>query len=389
MYKLSKALFALFMINYIWLNRTIGTPSWLNYVLVIGFTLTVLLSSPDFSLHGRMLFKLNKYFGYWAIFTIYVLLSGFFVAKNFSIVLKQGAFLIEILLIMEYVSHVSERDGSLKFFFQVFIAVSALYTLSMLRSGVIHSRSGRLYLSEGSNPNSDGIVLAFGVYSTLKLIDFKRLGNIIPLFALSIIEFYGIFLTGSRKALILAAIFFVFSFFRIWNLRKEMSGKAKTFLAVVSLVAIVFGVVWMIPVYMRSSAFQRMQLADVGMKDRWDIAYDALRVFYQHPFFGVGINNYKLYSSFGLYAHSTIPELLAGTGIIGLILFFLPYFSVLNSLLKKRVIRIDRVEILRLLACIMAVSIVMIIPYGLPLSFFSVLLFMETDLAEKRSGQEI
>jgi O-antigen ligase len=385
MYKLSKALFALFMINYIWLSRTIGAPSWLNYVLVAGFTVTGLLSSRDFSLHGRMLLRLNKYFRYWALFVIYVLLTGFIVAKDFSIVLSQVTFLIEVLLIMEYVSLVSEKEGSLKFFYQVFMVVSALYTLSMLRSGVVHSRSGRLYLSESSNPNSDGIILAFGVYSTLKLIDFKRLGNLIPLFALSIIEFYGIFLTGSRKALILAAIFFVFSFFRIWNLSKEMSGKAKTFLAVVSLVAIVFGVVWMIPVYMRSSAFQRMQLADVGMKDRWDIAYDALRVFYQHPFFGVGINNYKLYSSFGLYAHSTIPELLAGTGIIGLILFFLPYFSVLNSLLKKSVTRIDRVEIWRLLICIMAVSIVMIIPYGLPLSFFSVLLFMETDLAKKRS----
>lgn len=389
MYKLSKALFALFMINYIWLSRTIGAPSWLNYVLVAGFTVTGLLSYHSFSLHGRILLRLNKYIRYWATFVIYVLLTGFIVAKDFSIVLSQVTFLIEVLLIMEYVSLVAESEGSLKFFYQVFMVVSALYTFSMLRSGVIHSRSGRLYLSESSNPNSDGIILAFGVYSSLKLIDFKRLGNLVPLFALSIIEFYGIFLTGSRKALILAVVFFIFSFLRIWNLRKEMSGKAKAFLAAVSIVAIVFAVVWMIPVYMRSSAFQRMQLADVGMRVRWNIAYDALRVFFQHPLFGVGINNYKLYSSFGLYAHSTIPELLSGTGAIGLILFFSPFFSVLNSLLKKRMVRIDRVEIWRLLICIMAVSVVMIIPYSLPLSFFSVLLFMETDLANKRASQEI
>lgn len=388
MYKLSKALFALFMINYIWFSRTFSIPSWTNYILIVGFTVTGVLSSGDFFNQKKVFLKLNKYFMYWSVFVIYVLVSGIFVAKNYSIVLNHVSLLLEVLLVLLYVGFIAETEGTLRFFYQVFMVIAAIYTLSLLRNGVMNSRSGRLYLSETSNPNSDGIVLAFGVYSTLKLIDLKKPANLVPLLALSVVEFYGIFLTGSRKALILAAVFFVFSLLRTWNRRKELSDSTKIFLGLVFIVIIAFGVLWMLPAYMSSSAFSRMQDADVGINDRWNIALDALRVFSQHPFFGVGINNYKLYSSYGLYAHSTIPELLSGTGIIGTILFFIPYFSVFYSLLKKNMAGIDRVEIWGLLLCIMAISFVLIIPYGMPLSFFSILLFFQTDLAIKKAADE-
>lgn len=388
MYKLSKALFALFMINYIWFSRAFSIPSWTNYILIVGFTVTGVLSSGDFFNQKKVFLKLNKYFMYWSVFVIYVLVSGIVVAKNYSIVLNQVSFLLVVLLVLLYVGFIAETEGTLRFFYQVFMVIAAIYTLSLLRNGVMNSRSGRLYLSETSNPNSDGIVLAFGVYSTLKLIDLKKPANLVPLLALSVVEFYGIFLTGSRKALILAAVFFVFSLLRTWNRRKELSDSTKIFLGLVFIVIIAFGVLWMLPAYMSSSAFSRMQDADVGINDRWDIAIDALRVFSQHPFFGVGINNYKLYSSYGLYAHSTIPELLSGTGIIGTILFFIPYFSVFYSLLKKNMAGIDRAEIWGLLLCIMAISFVLIIPYGMPLSFFSILLFFQTDLAIKKAADE-
>lgn len=384
MYKLSKALFALFMINYIWFSRTEGGPAWMKIFLALGFTITGLLSAEGFTKRRSITFKLDKYLTHLAVFTLYVLMTGVFVARDVSIVISQTMFLVQILLILMYVNQVGEREGSLRFFYQVFMLVSALYTFSMLRNGVTHARSGRLYLSESSNPNSDGIIIAFGVYSSLKLIDFKKMGNLVPLFAFSIVEFYAIFLTGSRKALILAAAFFVFSFLKVWNIRRELSSVAKTFLTVVAIVSVAFGVLWLLPVYLSSSAYLRMQRADVGMQDRWKIAYDALIVFSKHPLFGVGINNYKLYSSVGMYAHSTIPELLAGTGLLGTTLFFVPYFSVLNSLLKKRMSRIDRIENWRLLICILAVSIVMIIPYGMPLSFFSVIMFVETYFAVNR-----
>ena len=388
MYKLSKALFALFMINYIWFSRAFSIPSWTNYILIVGFTVTGVLSSGDFFNQKKVFLKLNKYFMYWSVFVIYVLVSGIFVAKNYSIVLNHVSLLLEVLLVLLYVGFIAETEGTLRFFYQVFMVIAAIYTLSLLRNGVMNSRAGRLYLSETSNPNSDGIVLAFGVYSTLKLIDLKKPANLVPLLALSVVEFYGIFLTGSRKALILAAVFFVFSLLRTWNRRKELSDSTKIFLGLVFIVIIAFGVLWMLPAYMSSSAFSRMQDADVGINDRWNIALDALRVFSQHPFFGVGINNYKLYSSYGLYAHSTIPELLSGTGIIGTILFFIPYFSVFYSLLKKNMAGIDRVEIWGLLLCIMAISFVLIIPYGMPLSFFSILLFFQTDLAIKKAADE-
>ena len=121
----------------------------------------------------------------------------------------------------------------------------------------------------------------------------------------------------------------------------------------------------------------------MGMKDRWIIAVDAFRVFLLHPIFGVGIDNYSLYSSFGLYAHSTILELLAGTGIFGTILFLCPYFSVIKTLFNHSIKKSIRMDLFELFFCLFALSTVMIIPYGMPLSFFSIILFAETDRAKR------
>ena len=386
MYRLSKIFFVIFIFNYIWLTRMTTVPSLVNYISVAGFTLTGTFLSKDSPFKGNGV-RLNKYSRFWTLFTLWALATGFFVAKDFSVVLNQVKFLVEVLLVMEYVRIVGKRDGSLVFFHSVFVAVSIIYVTSMLTGGIVHSKAGRLYLSETSNPNSDAMVLAFGIYSSLRLLDFKRITYLVPLLSISILELYGIFLTGSRKALLIALFFLVFFFFKIWRIRRELSNISKAFVYSISFIVVIVSIKWLVPVYMTSSASQRMQVADVGVLDRWDIASDALSVFGQHPLLGVGLNNYKFYNSFELYSHSTLPELLAGTGIIGAILFFIPYLFVAKSLIFDPMRRVDRIEFLKLIISLLASSTVMIIPYGMTLSFFSALLFVEIILVNDQKNK--
>ena len=55
---------------------------------------------------------------------------------------------------------------------------------------------------------------------------------------------------------------------------------------------------------------------------------EAFNVFADSPFIGKGLDNFRLFSASGLYAHSNYLELLADTGIIGFILFYMVYIMV-------------------------------------------------------------
>ena len=70
-------------------------------------------------------------------------------------------------------------------------------------------------------------------------------------------------------------------------------------------------------------------LSSYGLVDDW------LGLFYQSPITGVGVNNPSVYTFFlygkeNYYLHNNYIELLAGTGIIGLIgvLFYVFVYSI-------------------------------------------------------------
>ncbi|MBD8591099.1 O-antigen ligase family protein, partial [Peribacillus simplex] len=55
----------------------------------------------------------------------------------------------------------------------------------------------------------------------------------------------------------------------------------------------------------------------------------AFKLFEENPIVGIGFNNYRAVSPFQTYSHSTYAEVLATTGILGTILYFIPFLSLL------------------------------------------------------------
>lgn len=64
---------------------------------------------------------------------------------------------------------------------------------------------------------------------------------------------------------------------------------------------------------------------------RYEMTIEALEIWAQHPFVGIGVDQYKNAGSFDVYAHNNYAELLSGMGLLGLAL----YYALPLALLKK------------------------------------------------------
>jgi len=89
------------------------------------------------------------------------------------------------------------------------------------------------------------------------------------------------------------------------------------------------------PFFVNSSLYWR--LSERGFlisndKARSGMYIEALKFFYDNPLFGIGFNHYRLLSIYQSYSHSTYAEILSTTGLIGSIIYFIPYLIIIYNL---------------------------------------------------------
>lgn len=73
--------------------------------------------------------------------------------------------------------------------------------------------------------------------------------------------------------------------------------------------------------------YETNTFADFAIEKRQQLKEDSLELFFSHPFLGIGLENTRVY--LGTYSHHHWIELLAGGGILALILFATPIFYTL------------------------------------------------------------
>lgn len=150
-----------------------------------------------------------------------------------------------------------------------------------------------------------------------------------------------IVISGSRKGLlaipISVAIFYFVLYFRVRG-----SGVFKT-LASAGIMVLLLGLFFAL---LASPFGHRLEVVVAGDSEssadsRWDMATAGLRLFSENPLFGIGFDRYR-YESWrygavqGAYSHSTPVEVLANTGIIGLLLYSASFFWMFRELLQAR-----------------------------------------------------
>jgi O-antigen ligase len=129
-----------------------------------------------------------------------------------------------------------------------------------------------------------------------------------------------VYYSGSKKGLVGIGLFVLF-FTRLLYLRQHSSyRKSLIILISVFLIAITGYFIYTSPFFFRVEEFGR---AETDIK-RFELAGEAIKVWlmnWKTFIMGVGYENFRLFSRYQTYAHSTPFELLASNGIVGLSLF--------------------------------------------------------------------
>lgn len=91
------------------------------------------------------------------------------------------------------------------------------------------------------------------------------------------------------------------------------------------------------------------EMVDGSTQQRMYLMQQGIQVWKEHPFLGVGWNNYRYYNDAKLYAHNNYVELLASLGIVGFLLYYAMFLRVtyiLGSALGNRRLRKEDVLLL-------------------------------------------
>lgn len=259
------------------------------------------------------------------------------------------------------------------------------------------SSSARI-ANDALNANTVGLLGANAIVMTLyyMLYDRPRWWNIIALPTLGILA-----ATGSRKALVFVVVGTVLLFiFRSLRSANVVNSIAKIIGSLLAL-TIVGVAVLQLPMFSEvldrmssmidafsgtggdSSTIIRLALVDIG----WDL-------FYQSPITGVGVNNPSVYTFFlygkeNYYLHNNYIELLAGTGVIGLLAYYYMYIYIAYNLIRYRDFHSNEYVMVLILFLSQIVMDMGMVSYESKSTYFYMMIFyLEVQLLRKGHNNE-
>jgi len=215
------------------------------------------------------------------------------------------------------------------------VLFSSFYTGEFLQAGESDTQTRAAGIV--GNANGFAYALMFVVYAVFYFWN-RKSSTVWRIILLSILALsaFGIVYSGSRMGIIGFIAFL--SLWWIFCARKKLPKHPIKTYAV--LVAISFALYLFIDHVLFSTFLgHRIQyFQDSSSIKRFECYKEGLNLIIQNPVFGVGLDNFRVFESFGLYAHSNYIEIASSTGIIGFFIFFSIYFIVWRRL--KRIEKI-------------------------------------------------
>lgn len=319
--------------SFYWSWILIAFPQYGGFLIPLGGTLVLVTFLNFYSKGNRIESVLYKPMVYWLLFCLVSGMSSLVVAQNVGEAIGKLMVFIEILAFMFCILAISKMEGSIRFCANTFRMVCLVYAISIVLMG--RSIQGRLTLY---NSNGDAMICMCGIMLTLLLIDINNKVKTVIRFSEIAYYIFCILQTGSRKALICSIVFLVLWFgitgrevIKNWA---RLSQGDKNFYILFTVVCIISVFIIAIPTIKNSYAFAKILAGGDEISDGYRVyLYEqAWNVFKAHPIVGVGYYQFIHYTHLGLYTHSTYFELLSCCGLLGTIIYFIPYFYIYREL---------------------------------------------------------
>lgn len=330
--KLAKASYIVFIFYIVWFQAVFFQVN--NAPLILGLIMIILLIFYKLSIREKISILITKPIFWWLIFSFYIFFSGYIVAENKILLIKSVVTYIENLVMMIFIIEISKYEKSNQFFLKSYTILSIIYMINLIFMGV--NKNGVITISATSNPNGDGLIMLFGIFCILMILDMNKPLNFITSYISIGMLLYGIILTSSRKSF-LSAIFLILMWliFNFTNNFKLASFKQKIFVSFVIIGTLCLFIFYFLPSILNSHVYARLTtgFGYEGDQIRINMYSTAVGYFKSHIFFGIGFNQFRELSPWNTYSHSTYAEIISCTGVIGTILYFIPYLIIIYNLI--------------------------------------------------------
>jgi len=280
----------------------------------------------------------------------------------------KNLFLNYILLFL-FIQYLGESINRIKICIVAFAFAGIIVVVKILTAIDLTTITERIFL-EGFNINDVGLTLVFSGMCFFYLYEVTQKKYCL---ILSIVCMGTSLLSGSKKILFDILIFLFLSAF--WN--KSFSPKYLARIMVFlffsfAMVFLVFNNEYLYAIIgKRTKEFIDAALgaSEYNASDtiRSNLIEYGIELFKQYPMKGVGIANSELLNEYGMYAHSNYIEMLANVGIIGCILFYLPYVDSAKQMIRYKKSKKSEIKLAIITTVIFIVSdFFMVSYYDLP-----------------------
>lgn len=222
--------------------------------------------------------------------------------------------------------------------FTIATIFSVVYLVVVEKNNLI-ADNVRIGNSLSGNVNTVGVCL--GILSFFLAFGYctgtKRKTVLIVLYIVTILI---MLLTGSKKTIVLL-------FLGLILIMQYSSGKTFKLIMIITVVGLIIYSIFAVPYFYNIIGFRIVDFVgnffhlktveySYSTESRMNMISEGVRIFLNHPIFGGGEKYFGLLTKSGFsYSHCNYTEMLCNFGIVGTLVFYLPYFTNIHKLRKN------------------------------------------------------
>ena len=335
---LEQIIVAIFFLYMEWYKQIWGNSPVILYGTVSTLTLFVFIRM----LHERY-FRVGAIPSLLKMLILYLFYSflGIFVARDKELFVSSLVTYASFVIVCFNCWYISFKLGNHDWIYRIFRLVSGICAVQVVfwgqpyYNGVVVTT-----MSSINNPNTLGLILLIGIFSFSIGINLKGLRSFIVAMAANIMMLYGIVLSGSRKCFLAAVpvfVFWLFTYVRAMIKKKEIKQ------LLIALGCIGVGLILCVSYYnhffQSTASFERLTILfqGEGTSTRKELYQEAVEYFQTSPIIGIGLDQFRVWSPYDFYSHSSYAEVLACGGLIGIVIFFVPLMRCLRACIGQAV----------------------------------------------------